>query len=56
MQWLQDPNQSNVDNLNHVRCEVGRHFRKGQKEYLKAKLMNLKVRVRLKTSEPLKGA
>ena len=28
MQWLQDPNQSNIDNLNHVRYEVVRHFRK----------------------------
>jgi len=28
MQWMQDPNQSNVDNLNNVRREVSRHFRK----------------------------
>jgi len=28
MQWLQDPNQSIVDNLNNVRLEVGRHIRK----------------------------
>ena len=27
MQWIQDPSQSNVDNLNRVRREVGRHFR-----------------------------
>jgi hypothetical protein len=27
MQWLQDPNQSNVDNLNNVRCEATGHFR-----------------------------
>jgi len=27
MQWIQDPNQSNVDNLNNVRHEVSRHFR-----------------------------
>ena len=27
MQWLQDPNQSNVDNLNNVRYEASRHFR-----------------------------
>ena len=26
MQWVQDPSQSNVDNLNSVRCEVSRHF------------------------------
>jgi hypothetical protein len=28
MQWLQDPNQSNVDNSNNVRREASRHFRK----------------------------
>jgi len=27
MQWLQDPNQSDVDNLNNIRCEGSRHFR-----------------------------
>ena len=27
IQWVQDPNQSNVDNLKSVRCEVSRHFR-----------------------------
>jgi len=37
MQWLQDPNQSNVDNLNNVRCEASRHFRNKKKEYLQAK-------------------
>jgi len=31
MQWVQDPSQSNVDNLNNVRHEVNRHFR-GKKE------------------------
>ncbi len=28
MQWVQDPSKSNVDNLNNVRCEASRHFRK----------------------------
>jgi hypothetical protein len=37
MQWLQDPNQSNVHNLNNVRSEASRHFRNKQKDYLKAK-------------------
>jgi len=27
IQWIQDPSQSNVDNPNKVRREVGRHFR-----------------------------
>ena len=28
MQWVQDPSQSNVDNLDNVRRDAGRHFRK----------------------------
>jgi hypothetical protein len=36
MQRLQDPNQSNIDNLNNVRHEDSRHFRYKKKEYLKA--------------------
>ena len=27
MQWIQDPSQSNVGNLNNVRCNDSRHFR-----------------------------
>jgi hypothetical protein len=27
MQWMQDPSQSNVDNLNNVRMDASRHFR-----------------------------
>jgi len=37
LQWLRDPNQSNVDNPNNVRREASRHFRNKKKEYLKAK-------------------
>jgi hypothetical protein len=37
MQWIHDPSQSNVDNLNTARCEASRHFRNKKKEYLKAK-------------------
>jgi hypothetical protein len=37
MQRLQDPNQSNVHNLNNVRNETSGHFRNKQKDYLKAK-------------------
>jgi hypothetical protein len=35
MQWVQDPNQSNVDNLtlyNIVRCEASTRFRNKKKE------------------------
>ena len=38
MQCVQDPSQSNVDNLNNVRREASRHFRNKKKEYLKAKI------------------
>jgi len=46
VQWLQDPNESNVDNLNNARREASRHFRKKEKEYLKAKIEDLKLIVR----------
>ena len=32
IQWVQDPSQSNLDNLNNVRCEAGRHFRKKSRD------------------------
>jgi len=37
MQWLQDPNQSNVDNLNNVRREAIRHLRNEKVAHLQAK-------------------
>jgi len=36
--WIQDPSQSNIDNLNNVRHEVNRHFRNKKKAYLRAKI------------------
>jgi len=48
MQWIQDPNQSNVDNLNNVRREVSRHFRNKKKAYRELNLRNLKLTVRYK--------
>jgi len=41
MQWVQDPSQSNVENLNNVRREASRHFRNKKKEYLKVKIEEL---------------
>jgi hypothetical protein len=43
MQWLQNSNQSNADNLNNVRREASRHFRNKEKEYLKAKINELET-------------
>jgi hypothetical protein len=43
MQWIQDPNQSNVDNMNNVRRDASRHFRNKKKAYLKAKFEELET-------------
>jgi hypothetical protein len=44
MQGVRDPKQSNVDNLNIVRCEeASRYFRNKKKEYLKAKIEKLET-------------
>jgi hypothetical protein len=52
MQWLQDPNQNNVDNLNNVRGEVKRHFKHKKKEHLQTKIDELATRVKLTISHP----
>jgi len=38
VQWVQDPNQSDIDNLNSVRREASRHFRNKNKAYLQSKI------------------
>jgi len=43
IQWIQDPSQSSVDNLNNVRHEVSRHFRNKKKAYLRAKIMEIET-------------
>ena len=48
MQWLQDPNQSNVDNLNNIRREGSRHFRNKANKYLKAKIDELETNSKIK--------
>jgi len=48
MQWLQDPSQSTVDNLNSVRHEASRHFRNKKKAYLKAKIKKLETNSKIK--------
>jgi len=53
MQWLQDTNQINVDNLNYVKHEVSRHFRNKAKEYLKAKIKELESNSKINTLRDL---
>ena len=48
MQWVQDPSQNNVDNLNSVRREDSRHFRNKKKAYLKAKIEDLETNSKIK--------
>ena len=43
IQWIQDPSQSNVNNLNKVRREVSRHFTNKRKAYLRAKIEELET-------------
>jgi len=51
MQWLQDPNQRNVDNLSDLRRKASRYFMKKRKEYLKAKIDELEPTSKIKISE-----
>jgi hypothetical protein len=43
MQWLHNPNQCNIDNMNNVKCKVYRHFRNNKKEYMNAKIYELET-------------
>ena len=53
MQWVHDPSQSNVDNLNNVRREANRHFRNKKKAYLKAKIEELETNSKIKNIRDL---
>jgi len=53
MQWIPDPSQSNVDNLNHVRHDASRHFRNKTNDYLKAKIEGLETNSKLKNIRDL---
>jgi hypothetical protein len=44
VQWLQDRNQSSLDNLNDARREACRYFRNKKMEYLKAKINELEAK------------
>jgi len=55
MQWIHDPNQSNVDNLNNVGCDARRHFRKKKKAYLKAKFEELETNSKIQNIRDFYG-
>jgi len=53
MQWVHDPSQSNVDNLNNVSHDASRHFRNKKKSYLKAKIEELETNSKIKNIRDL---
>jgi hypothetical protein len=48
MQWMQDPSQSNAENLNKVRRDASRHLRNKKKAYMKAKIEELETNSKIK--------
>jgi len=53
IQCIQDPSQSNVDNLNKLRREVNRHFRNKKKAYLRAKIEELETNSKIQNIRDL---
>jgi hypothetical protein len=44
LQWLNDPNQRNVGNLNSVECESSRHFRNKEEAKIDELETNSKIK------------
>jgi hypothetical protein len=55
IKWLQGQNQSNVDNLNNLKRGASRHFRIKNKEYLKARIVELETNSNIKKSHFCRG-
>jgi len=56
MQWVQDPSQSTVDNLNNARRKASRYFRGKKQAYLKDKIEELENNSKIKISGTCIGA
>jgi hypothetical protein len=54
-QWLQHPNHNHVGNMNKLRLGDSRHFRKGNREYLTAKVDELETNSKVKNIRCLFG-
>jgi hypothetical protein len=48
VQWVQDPSQSKLDNLNNVRPEASRYFRNKKREHLETKIEELQTNSKIK--------
>ena len=55
LQWVQDPSQSNVDNVNNVRQDTSRHFRNKRKAYLRPKIEELVTNSKINNIRDLYG-
>jgi len=53
IQWIRDPSQSNVNNLNNVRREASRYFRNKTKVYLRAKIEELETNSKIQNIRDL---
>ena len=53
LQWVQDPSQRNVDNVNNVRREASRHFKNTIKAYLKGKIEDFETDSKIKNIRDL---
>ena len=53
MQWLQDPSQSSIDNINNIRREARRHFKNKMKAYLQSKIEEIETNGKLKNIRDL---
>jgi len=53
MQWVEDPSQSNVDNLNTVRREASKHFRNKKKACPKSKIEEHETNSKIKNIRDL---
>jgi hypothetical protein len=47
LQWLQNPSQIIGDNLQNLRCETSRTFRKKKRGYLKGKINELETKTKI---------
>jgi len=55
MQMIQDPSQSNVNNLNNVRREVSRYVRHRKKAYMRNKIEGFETNSKIKNIRDLYG-
>jgi hypothetical protein len=55
IQWLENPNQRNGDNLRYVRREASKHFRNKKKEHPKAKINELETNSKNKIRDLYRG-